>query len=79
MPYRLTWTERKKEEDYDTGFGIGPRFHPRFCNTKVVSETDRTITFERIVLDHQIAAELRYKSRKSRKSEKSEKSEKSRK
>jgi hypothetical protein len=57
MPYRLQWTERKKEDDYGTGFGIGPRFHPRFSNTKVVNETDRTITFERIVLDSEIAAD----------------------
>lgn len=57
MPYKLQWTERKKEEDYETGFGIGPRFHPRFRNTKVVNETDRIITFERIVLDSEIAAD----------------------
>lgn len=57
MPYRLQWTERKKEEDYEAGFGIGPRFHPRFINTKVVKETDRIITFERIVLDSVIAAD----------------------
>jgi len=57
MPYRLQWTERKKEEDYGTGFGIGPRFHPRFSNTKVINETDRIITFERIVLDSEIAAD----------------------
>lgn len=57
MAYRLQWTERKKEEDYDAGFGIGPRFHPRFKNTKVVNETDRIITFERIVLDSEIVAD----------------------
>lgn len=57
MPYRLQWTERKKEEDYEAGFGIGPRFHSRFRNTKVVKETDRIITFERIVLDSETVAD----------------------
>ena len=57
MPYRLQWTERKKEEDYEAGFGIGPRFHPRFRNTSVVNETDRIITFERIVLDSETVAD----------------------
>lgn len=57
MPYKLQWTERKKEEDYDAGFGIGPRFHPRFRNAKVANETDRIITFERIVLDSEIVAD----------------------
>lgn len=57
MSYRLQWSERKKEEDYETGFGIGPRFHPRFSNAKVIGETDRTITFERIVLDSETVAD----------------------
>ena len=57
MTYRLQWTERKKEEDYETGFGIGPRFHPRFNNAKVVQETDRIITFERIILDSDTVAD----------------------
>ena len=57
MPCRIQWTERKQEKDYDTGFGIGPRFHPRFSNTKVVRETDRIITFERIVLDSETVAD----------------------
>lgn len=57
MSYRLQWTERKKEDDYDAGFGIGPRFHPRFSNAKVVAETDRTIMFERIVLDSETVAD----------------------
>lgn len=57
MPYRLQWTERKDEKDHSTGFGIGPRFHNRFCNAKVISETDRTITFERIILDSETVAE----------------------
>lgn len=56
MAYRLQWTERKKEDDYETGFGIGPRFHPRFNNAKVVNKTDRTITFERIVLGSDVLA-----------------------
>lgn len=57
MAYRLQWTERKNEKDYGTGFGIGPRFHPRFSNTKVVNETDRIITFERIILSSEIVAD----------------------
>lgn len=56
MPYRLQWTERKNEKDHDAGFGIGPRFHYMFCNAKVIAETDRTITFERITLGSEIAA-----------------------
>lgn len=57
MAYRLQWTERKGEKDYDTGFGIGPRFHPRFNNAKVVAETERLITFERVVLDSETVAD----------------------
>ena len=57
MAYRLQWTERKGEKDYDTGFGIGPRFHPRFNNAKVVVETERFITFERIVLYSEVIAD----------------------
>lgn len=57
MSYKIQWTERKDEKDYGVGFGIGPRFHPRFSNAKVVDETDRTITFERIVLDNEIVAD----------------------
>lgn len=57
MVYKLQWTERKGQKDYDTGFGIGPRFHPRFSNAKVVVETERLITFERIILDSGIVAE----------------------
>lgn len=57
MPYRLQWTERKDEEDYDTGFGIGPRFHYMFCNAKVIAETDRTMTFERIILGSKTVAD----------------------
>ena len=57
MACRLQWTERKKEDDYETGFGIGPRFHSRFNNAKVVNETDRIITFERIVLDSETVAD----------------------
>jgi hypothetical protein len=55
--YKLRWTERKGEKDYSTGFGIGPRFHPKFSNTKVVAETERTITFERVILDSETLAE----------------------
>lgn len=57
MPYKLRWTERKDEDDYDVGFGIGPRFHTKFSNADVVEETDRTITFQRIVLDSETAAD----------------------
>jgi hypothetical protein len=55
--YKLRWTERKGEKDYDAGFGIGPRFHPMFNNAKVVTETDRLVTFERIILDNETVAE----------------------
>lgn len=57
MTYKLQWTERKNEEDYSTLFGIGPRFHPRFKNAEVVKEADGTITFQRIVLDSDTAAD----------------------
>ena len=53
--YRLRWTERKK--DYGAGFGIGPRFHPKFNNAKIVVETERLVTFERIILDSETVAE----------------------
>jgi len=56
MSYKLQWTERKDEKDYGAGFGIGPRFHNRFCNAKIIAETDRTITLERIVLDGETVA-----------------------
>lgn len=55
--YKLRWTERKGEKDYEAGFGIGPRFHSEFRNAKVVVETERHITFERVILDSQTVAE----------------------
>jgi hypothetical protein len=55
--YKLRWTERKGEKDYEAGFGIGPRFHPTFRNAKVVVETERLITFEKVILDSGIVAE----------------------
>ncbi len=55
--YKLRWTERKGDKDYDAGFGIGPRFHPKFSNAKIVVETERLVTFERVILDSETVAE----------------------
>lgn len=55
--YKLRWTERKDEKDRGTGFGMGPRFHPKFNNAEVVADTGRLVTFERIILDSEAVAE----------------------
>lgn len=58
MPVKIQWTERKKDGDYDIGYGIGPRFHPRFSGAKTIFETERTISLEIIARDVEIGQNM---------------------